>query len=53
MNGRSRPVIFEDMQRRISRGDINLERREAIQVRGCVQTLENNLLLTPLNAGDV
>ncbi|KAA8568071.1 hypothetical protein EYC84_008484 [Monilinia fructicola] len=31
VNGRSRPVIFEDMQRRISRGDINLERREAIQ----------------------
>ncbi|RAL64830.1 hypothetical protein DID88_001426 [Monilinia fructigena] len=31
VNGRSRPVIFEDMQRRISRGDIDLERREAIQ----------------------
>ncbi|KAB8296250.1 hypothetical protein EYC80_009025 [Monilinia laxa] len=31
VNGRSRPVIFEDMQRRISRGDINFERREAIQ----------------------
>ncbi|KAI9649160.1 hypothetical protein NHQ30_001727 [Ciborinia camelliae] len=31
VNGRSRPVIFEDMGRRISRGDIKLERKEAIQ----------------------
>ncbi|ATZ52310.1 hypothetical protein BCIN_08g00650 [Botrytis cinerea B05.10] len=31
VNGRSRPVIFEDMRRRISRGDIGLERKEAIQ----------------------
>ncbi|KAM0318532.1 hypothetical protein ACHAO8_001623 [Botrytis cinerea] len=31
VNGRSRPVIFEDMRRRISRGDIRLERKEAIQ----------------------
>jgi len=31
VNGRSRPVIFEDMRRRISRGDIKAERVEAIQ----------------------
>ncbi|TEY58747.1 hypothetical protein BOTCAL_0201g00090 [Botryotinia calthae] len=31
VNGRSRPIIFEDMRRRISRGDIGLERKEAIQ----------------------
>ncbi|APA10800.1 hypothetical protein SS1G_03563 [Sclerotinia sclerotiorum 1980 UF-70] len=31
VNGRSRPAIFEDMRRRISRGDIGLERKEAIQ----------------------
>ncbi|QSZ37312.1 hypothetical protein DSL72_009406 [Monilinia vaccinii-corymbosi] len=31
VNGRSRPAIFEDMQRRISRGDIELERKEAIR----------------------
>jgi hypothetical protein len=33
VNGRSRPVIMEDMQERISRGDIDLERKEAIKVR--------------------
>lgn len=38
VNGRSRPVIFEDMRRRISRGDIGLERKEAIQVR-CIRDL--------------
>ncbi|TGO60546.1 hypothetical protein BOTNAR_0143g00080 [Botryotinia narcissicola] len=31
VNGRSRSIIFEDMRRRISRGDIGLERKEAIQ----------------------
>jgi len=33
VNGRSRPVIMEDMRARIERGDIDAERREAIQVR--------------------
>lgn len=51
MNGRSRPVIFEDMQRRISRGDIGLERKEAIQVRCSVQSLE--IIDANSNAGDV
>ncbi|ETI21260.1 hypothetical protein G647_07605 [Cladophialophora carrionii CBS 160.54] len=32
VNGRSRPVIMDDMQRRIDRGDIQLEKQEAIQV---------------------
>jgi hypothetical protein len=32
VNGRSRPVIFEDMKRRIERGDIKAERSEAIKV---------------------
>jgi len=32
VNGRPRPVIFEDMQSRIRRGAITLERREAIKV---------------------
>jgi len=32
VNGRPRPVIFEDMQKRIERGDINAERKEAIKV---------------------
>ncbi|EXJ55703.1 hypothetical protein A1O7_08632 [Cladophialophora yegresii CBS 114405] len=31
VNGRSRPVIMEDMQKRIDRGDIQLEKQEAIQ----------------------
>ncbi|OCT44931.1 OHCU decarboxylase [Cladophialophora carrionii] len=31
VNGRSRPVIMDDMQRRIDRGDIQLEKQEAIQ----------------------
>jgi len=31
VNGRSRPVIMEDMQTRIDRGDIELEKQEAIQ----------------------
>lgn len=30
VNGRSRPVIMEDMRRRIDRGDIKLEEQEAI-----------------------
>ncbi|KAH7384344.1 Oxo-4-hydroxy-4-carboxy-5-ureidoimidazoline decarboxylase [Phaeosphaeria sp. MPI-PUGE-AT-0046c] len=33
VNGRPRPVIMEDMRRRIDRRDIEAERREAIQVR--------------------
>lgn len=31
VNGRPRPVIMENMRERIDRGDINLERQEAIQ----------------------
>ncbi|OAL21156.1 hypothetical protein AYO20_11412 [Fonsecaea nubica] len=31
VNGRSRPVIMEDMQQRIDRGDIQLEKQEAIK----------------------
>ncbi|RDL39534.1 Uncharacterized protein BP5553_03874 [Venustampulla echinocandica] len=31
VNGRSRPVIMESMRERIARGDINLERAEAIK----------------------
>ena len=33
VNGRSRDIIMEDMRRRIDRGDIRAEEREAIQVR--------------------
>jgi hypothetical protein len=33
VNGRSRPVIMENMRSRIDRGDIRLERAEAIKVR--------------------
>jgi hypothetical protein len=33
VNGRSRPAILEDMRVRIARGDIDAERREAIQVQ--------------------
>lgn len=36
VNGRSRPVIMEDMRRRIARGDITQERSEAIKVRAHV-----------------
>jgi hypothetical protein len=32
VNGRSRTVIFEDMRSRIQRADIDLERKQAIQV---------------------
>lgn len=32
VNGRSRPVIMEDMQRRIDRGDLAQERKDAIEV---------------------
>lgn len=32
VNGRSRPVIMENMRQRIDRGDIKLERAEAIKV---------------------
>ena len=32
MNGRSRPVIMENMRERIARGDIKQERAEAIKV---------------------
>jgi 2-oxo-4-hydroxy-4-carboxy--5-ureidoimidazoline (OHCU) decarboxylase len=35
VNARSRPVIFEDMRRRIQRADIKAERVEAIKVRPC------------------
>jgi 2-oxo-4-hydroxy-4-carboxy--5-ureidoimidazoline (OHCU) decarboxylase len=31
VNGRPRPVIFEDMRRRIARGDIQEEKKEAIK----------------------
>lgn len=31
VNGRPRPTIMDDMRRRIQRGDIESERREAIQ----------------------
>jgi len=31
VNGRPRPVIMEDMQRRIERGDLELEKRDAIK----------------------
>jgi hypothetical protein len=33
VNGRSRPVIMENMRARIDRGDIEAERQEAISVR--------------------
>ena len=33
VNGRTRTVIMQDMRARIERGDINLERKDAIQVR--------------------
>lgn len=33
VNGRPRPVIMEDMRKRIARGDVNAERRDAIKVR--------------------
>jgi hypothetical protein len=32
VNGRSRPVVMENMRLRIDRGDIKLERLEAIKV---------------------
>jgi hypothetical protein len=32
VNGRSRPVVMEDMEKRINRGDIKAERAEAIKV---------------------
>jgi hypothetical protein len=32
VNERERPVVMQDMQRRIERGDIEAERGEAIQV---------------------
>jgi hypothetical protein len=32
VNGRPRPVIFENMRERIARGDIAAERAEAIKV---------------------
>jgi hypothetical protein len=38
VNGRSRPVIMANMQQRITRGDINLERAEGITVR-CEPTM--------------
>lgn len=33
VNGRDRPAILDDMQGRIDRKDISLERAEAIKVR--------------------
>ena len=44
VNGRSRSVIMEDIQRRIERGDIKQERLDAIQVRPA----EQELMLTRL-----
>lgn len=35
MNGRSRDVIMEDMQRRIDRADAQTEKQDAIKVRLC------------------
>jgi hypothetical protein len=32
VNGRERPVIMDNMRMRIERGDLDAERREAIQV---------------------
>jgi hypothetical protein len=32
VNGRERPVIMENMRARMERGDLEAERREAIQV---------------------
>lgn len=32
VDGRSRKVVFEDMRRRIERGNVGAERREAIKV---------------------
>jgi hypothetical protein len=32
VNGRTRPVVMENMRSRIARGDVEEERREAIQV---------------------
>ena len=31
VNGRSRPAIMEDMEKRIKRGDIKQEKKDAIQ----------------------
>ena len=33
VNGRSRPVIMDDMQKRIDNGDARQERQDAIKVR--------------------
>lgn len=33
MNGRSRDVIMEDMQKRIDRADVQLEKQDAIKVK--------------------
>lgn len=33
VNGRSRPVIMEDMQKRIDHGDIQQEKQDAIKVK--------------------
>jgi hypothetical protein len=33
VNGRERPVIMQNMRERIERGDLDAERKEAIQVR--------------------
>jgi len=42
VNGRPRPVIFEDMKQRIARGDIGAERKEAIDVSLFSTTLGNS-----------
>jgi hypothetical protein len=34
VNGRSRPVVMQNMEERIKRGDIEREKVEAIEVRG-------------------
>jgi hypothetical protein len=43
VNGRERPVIMQNMRERIERGDLDAERKEAIQV--CFSTLTCHLEL--------
>ena len=51
VDGRSRPVILEDMRKRIGSSDIKSERAAAIRVRDTVLYLQPSRSLT--NAGDV
>ncbi|TVY83476.1 hypothetical protein LSUE1_G002413 [Lachnellula suecica] len=39
VNGRSRPVVMENMVQRIARGDIKLERAEAIKANSCCKAM--------------